>query len=84
MRQAYGIFTEKIQKQIENEGHILKLWYLNIFICTTKTVKPNYDLTVFIMTTEYRNAEERFDKPILSAFAKSNKQLFEFALYSLQ
>lgn len=57
MRQAYGIFTEKIQKQIENEGHILKLWYLNIFICTTKTVKPNYDLTVFIMTTEYQNAE---------------------------
>ena len=26
-----------------------------------------------IMTIEYRNAVERFDKPILSAFANSNK-----------
>ncbi len=34
------------------------------------------------MTIEYPNAGKRFDKPILSAFANSNTQVFEFALYS--
>ena len=36
------------------------------------------------MTIEYRNAKKRFEKPILPAFANSNTQVFEFALYSLQ
>ena len=42
------------------------------------------NLQEIIMTIEYRKAKKRFDKPILSAFANSNTQVFEFALYSLQ
>ena len=38
----------------------------------------------YIMTIEYRNAEKRFAKPILSASANSNTGVFEFALYSFQ
>ena len=41
-------------------------------------------LQYIIMTIEYRNARKRFDKPILSAFANSNTQVFELALSSLQ